>query len=88
MLITLASVQMAVDRRMRVFPDLEERIRGVLVICQRQIVFIQLAPGTLRIEGGPLSLGKQDVRLEGIFIKAVNSSANLSFLLARHSHSF
>ena len=76
-LVPFASVQVAIDRRVRIFPDLKKSLGRMLIVGQWEIVIIECLPGILGIKGEWVSLGEEDVRLERIFVEAVDTSTNL-----------
>lgn len=77
MLETLSSVQMAHDRRMRVFPNTQKSFRRMLIIAQRQDAVVQCTPWTLLVIGRTFSRRQQNIRFECIFKEAVNSCSDL-----------
>lgn len=76
-MVSFAPVKMAVDRGVGVFPNLEKRIRRVLILSQRDVIVVQNAPRIARVKRWSFSLRKENVGLERILEEAVNSSANL-----------
>jgi hypothetical protein len=61
MLISLPTVKMTVDRGMGIFPNLEEGICRVLIVCQGKIMIIQQTPRAGSVKRWALPLGKENV---------------------------
>ena len=76
-MVPFAPVEMAIDRGVGVFPNLEKRIGRVLILSQRDVIVVQNAPRIARVKRWAFSFRKENVGLECILEEAVNSSANL-----------
>lgn len=76
-LVPLTTIEMAIDRVMRVLPDLEKGVGRMLFFGQWQVIVIQNGPRVASIKWRPFSLRQENVGFEGILEKAINAGANL-----------